>query len=129
MVSKEMSAARKLGTKVRSHTPRVSGTTKKASRPRVWPGRRCSAKNRRRKVRERASTLATDGHHAQLDQQRDQNEPVGHPTTVSRRECGQPKRKPAEDQQFAIRTGWEASRAVTRGEGGARAQVEWKHGI
>src|ERR1039457_364023 len=36
-VSKEMSAARKLGTLVRTHTPRVRGTRKKASNAAVWP--------------------------------------------------------------------------------------------
>ena len=60
MVSNEMSAARKLGTEVRIQTPRVRGTRKNASRPRVCSGRRFSAKNRRRKVAARASTLATD---------------------------------------------------------------------
>ena len=60
MVSKEMSAARKLGTEVRIQTPSVSGTRKNASSARVCRGRRCSAKNRRRKVLARASTLATE---------------------------------------------------------------------
>jgi hypothetical protein len=60
VVSNEISAARRFGTDVRIQTPRVRGTRKNASRPRVWPGRRCSAKNRRLKVMPRASTLAIE---------------------------------------------------------------------
>ena len=59
-VSKEMSAARKLGTVVRTHTPRVSGTSKNASNPSVWLRLRRSAKSRRWNVRARARALATD---------------------------------------------------------------------
>ena len=59
-VSKEMSAARKLGTRNRSQTPIVSGTRKNASNPSVCAGRRFSAKSSRRNVVTRASTLATE---------------------------------------------------------------------
>ena len=46
-VSKEMSAARKLGTVIRTHTPSVSGTRKKASSASRLPRLRRSANNSR----------------------------------------------------------------------------------
>src|ERR1035437_8498986 len=58
-VSNEISAARKLGTVVRTHTPKVSGTSKKASSAAVWSWWRRSANKSRWNVRDRASALAT----------------------------------------------------------------------
>ena len=82
-VSKEMSAARKLGTLVRTQTPRVSGTRKKASRAAVWPWAAMVGKEQ---PLEGARPGQRAGHrcgHAQLDQQRDDDERIGHPITVS----------------------------------------------
>ena len=59
-VSKEMSAAKKLGTQKRTQTPRVSGITKKASSARVCSRVRRSAKKSLRKVTTRAKMLATE---------------------------------------------------------------------
>ena len=59
-VSNEISAAKKFGTQNRSQTPIVSGTRKNASKASVCAGLRLSAKNSRRNVVTRASTLATE---------------------------------------------------------------------
>ncbi len=58
-VSKAMSAARKLGTVTRTHTPSVRGTQMKASSPMVWPSERCLLKSRSLNTRDRASAEET----------------------------------------------------------------------
>ena len=85
MVSKEMSAARKLGTAGADPDAESEGNEEERQQgQRSGRGRRCSAKNRRWKVRDARQDAGHGGDHAQLDQQGDQDEPVGHPTTVSR---------------------------------------------
>src|SRR5277367_4033015 len=59
VVSKEMSAAKKLGTISRTHTPSPRGTQMKASNPNVCDGVRFWVKSRFWKVRARASALDT----------------------------------------------------------------------
>ena len=58
-VSKEMSAARKLGDLGADPDAEGERTRRKASNAAVWPWLRCSAKSSRWKVRDRASALAT----------------------------------------------------------------------
>ena len=87
MVSNEISAARKFGTARRIHTPSVSGTRKNASSASVCAGRRCSAKNSRRKVDPRQDA-GHRRHHAQLHQHGDQDELVCHRFTLNRRGNG-----------------------------------------
>ena len=56
---KEMSAARKLGTRTRTRTPSISGIQIQATSWRVSRGERCFKRRRRLKPVERASELAT----------------------------------------------------------------------
>ena len=78
-----MSAARKFGTVVRTHTPSVSGTRKTPATPASAAGRRCSAKNSRRNVLARASTLATEATTPSFTSSVIRISRVGHPINVS----------------------------------------------
>ena len=80
-VSNEMSAARKLGTLVRTQTPRVSGTKRRPA-GRGLAGASMLSKEQ---ALESAGPGQGAGHrrgHAELDQQRDENERIGHPSYV-----------------------------------------------
>ena len=85
VVSKEMSAARKLGTQNRSQTPRVSGTRKKASNASVCLATALLGEKQATECGNARQHAGHRGYDAQLDQQRDPNQVVRHTINVSRR--------------------------------------------